>query len=365
METFCADSILRGYHIYKDIPWEPAIGTILPCEREAFNLHDPYAVAAMNHGVVVGHVSRSISALCSIFLRRRVICCEIIGTRQHSSDLPQGGLELPCKLNFSAASKEITKIRKLLTQVPKSDEVTNSNTSASPPKLTTVEVKSSHSVKEPPASSKLPSVEMKYGCDSVNETPASSELASVEIKSVNEPLASTSKLTSVKVISDSSSVNKPTDTPGASILKDNILVTLEPEDDVSSEDTEPATKKLRIDDNSAETVWLKLEKNMLTWYDKEVFCSGMELNDHHINYCQSLLKKQFPLIGGLLLTLLQNKPIKQKLVVDYKLLIVMKETTGLWHPGLILVIALLKFMIHCTSLFTKKLLQLFKTCSKR
>ena len=113
---------------------------------------------------------------------------------------------------------------------------------------------------------------MKYGCDSVNETPANSELASVEMKSVNEPLASSSKLTSVKVISDSSSVNKPTDIPNASILKDNILVTLEPEDDVSSEDTEPATKKLRIADNSAETVWLKLEKNMLTWYDKEVLC---------------------------------------------------------------------------------------------
>ena len=318
METFCTESVLRGYlRIYKDIPWEPAIGTILPCEREAFNLHDPYAVTAMNHGVVVGHVSRSISALCSIFLQRGgIICCEITGTRQHSSDLPQGGLELPCKLKFGAASKEITKIRKLLTQVPKSDEVTNCNTSASPPKLTTVEVKSSHSVKEPPASSKLASVEMKYGCDSVNETPASSELASVEMKygcdsvnetpasyelpsvemkygcdSVNEPLASSSKSTSVKVISDSSSVNKPTVIPSASILKDNILVTLEPEDDVSSEDTEPTTKKLRIADNSADTAWLKLEKNMLTWYDKEVLSNGMELNDHHINYCQSLLKK--------------------------------------------------------------------------
>ena len=64
------DSVLRGYHIYKDIPWDPAIGTTLPCKREAFNLHDPYAATAMNHGVMVGHVSRSISAVCSIFLQR-------------------------------------------------------------------------------------------------------------------------------------------------------------------------------------------------------------------------------------------------------------------------------------------------------
>ena len=62
------DSVLRGYHIYKDIPWDP--GTTLPCEREAFNLHDPYAVTAMNHSVVVGYVSRSISAVCLIFLQR-------------------------------------------------------------------------------------------------------------------------------------------------------------------------------------------------------------------------------------------------------------------------------------------------------
>ena len=103
METFCIESILRGYHIYKDIPWEPAIGTTLPCERGAFNLDNPYAVAAMNRGVVVGRVS-TISALYSIFLQKgEVICCEITGTRQYSSHLPQGGLEL---LKFSGYSNE-------------------------------------------------------------------------------------------------------------------------------------------------------------------------------------------------------------------------------------------------------------------
>lgn len=59
----------------------------------------------------------------------------------------------------------------------------------------------------------------------------------------------------------------------------------------------------------------------MTWYDKEVISNNEELNDHHINYCQCLLSKQFPLIGGLVLTLLQNKPLKQKLFVDYKLFI--------------------------------------------
>ena len=103
------------------------------------------------------------------------------------------------------------------------------------------------------------------------------------------------------------SVNEPAIIPSASIMKDNVLATPEPEGDIIS-DTEPATKKPRTADNNAKTVWLKLEKITfnLTWCDKEVISDGMELNDHHINYYQCLLKKQFPLIGGLLLTLLHK-----------------------------------------------------------
>ena len=268
METLCVESVLRGYHIYKDLPWEPAIGTTLTCEREAYNIHDPYAVAVMNHGVVAGHVPRFISAVCSMFLRRGgEISCEITGRRQYSSDLPQGGLELPRKLKFSAASNEITKIRNLLMQAPKSDEfplsITNSNTSANTTKLAT-------------------SIEVKSRCDSVIEP----------------------------IIISSSSIMK-----GEALQ----LTTPEPEENITS-DVEPTPKKPRTSDNSAETVWLKLEKNVLTWYDKEVISNHMELNDRHINYRQCLLKKQFPLVGGLLLTLLQNKPMKQKIVCGLQII---------------------------------------------
>ena len=38
----------------------------------------------------------------------------MIGARQYSADLSQGGMEVPCKLTFTAASKEIDKLRKLL-----------------------------------------------------------------------------------------------------------------------------------------------------------------------------------------------------------------------------------------------------------
>ena len=88
----------------------------------------------------------------------------------------------------------------------------------------------------------------------------------------------------------------------------------------------PPQKKLRTetDSNLSKEVWLKLEKHVLTWHDKDVLCNGMELNDHHINYCQSLLKRQFPSMGGLMLTELKKNKIACGLQI-----ILCQQTTGL------------------------------------
>ena len=79
---------VRGYHLYKDI-WEAAIGEELQCERETRNTKDRYAVAVKKDGMVVGHLPRKISHLCSIFLRRGNIVCCVSGRRRYSADLPQ------------------------------------------------------------------------------------------------------------------------------------------------------------------------------------------------------------------------------------------------------------------------------------
>ena len=72
-------------------------------------------MATLHGEVFVGHVPRIISAACSAFLRRGdVISCEVTGARQYSADLSQGDMEVPCKLIFTASSKEIDKLRKLL-----------------------------------------------------------------------------------------------------------------------------------------------------------------------------------------------------------------------------------------------------------
>lgn len=99
----------------------PAIGKNLPCEREPGNLVDPYAVAVIQRSgsssssTVVGHVPRKISAACSLFLcKNGDITCTITGHRCRSTDLPQGGLDVPCNLHFYGKIENIAKIKRLL-----------------------------------------------------------------------------------------------------------------------------------------------------------------------------------------------------------------------------------------------------------
>ena len=69
---------------------------------------DAYAVAVVRNGRTVGHLPRKLCRLCALFIRRGgSISCSVSGRRRYSSDLPQGGLEIPCVLVFKGESKEI------------------------------------------------------------------------------------------------------------------------------------------------------------------------------------------------------------------------------------------------------------------
>jgi len=58
--------------------------------------------------------------VCSLFLRQsgKISCC-VTGSRQYSSDLPQGGLEIPCTLKFTRAKDldHLEKVKKLIEHV--------------------------------------------------------------------------------------------------------------------------------------------------------------------------------------------------------------------------------------------------------
>ena len=137
MATFSFNSMIRGYHVYREI-WTATEGETLRCRRETGNGHDPFAVAVMKHDTIVGHIPRTISAVCSLFLRRHgSITCQVNGSRRFSSDLPQGGLEIPCLLIFSGACDLVTKVQKPIFDIIKNEknkeEKSKEEDSGSPP----------------------------------------------------------------------------------------------------------------------------------------------------------------------------------------------------------------------------------------
>ena len=114
LSSFAIDSMVRGYHVYKDV-WNATLDEELPCEREMDNTADRFAVAVKKDAVVVGHVAKKISSICSMFIHRGgSIVCTVTGFRQFSDDLVQGGLEIPCKLTFTGDNTLILKLKGLI-----------------------------------------------------------------------------------------------------------------------------------------------------------------------------------------------------------------------------------------------------------
>ena len=52
-ESHMIEAMVRGYHVYKEI-WCAAVGKELSCMREVENYRDPFAVAVVRSGVIVG-----------------------------------------------------------------------------------------------------------------------------------------------------------------------------------------------------------------------------------------------------------------------------------------------------------------------
>ena len=113
-ESHTIEAMVRGYHVYKEI-WLATLGEELSCTREVENHRDPFAVAVVKSEVVVGHLPRKISSICSMFLRRGgTIDCRVTGGRRFSEDLPQGGLEIRCTLTLRGSHSDINKVKGLL-----------------------------------------------------------------------------------------------------------------------------------------------------------------------------------------------------------------------------------------------------------
>ena len=114
MMKMIVSSCIQGYHVYGEV-WTAVMGEQLLCEREPGNMVDRYAITVKKDlGVTVGHLPRKISRMCSMFIQRGgEITATVTGRRRYSSDLVQGGLEIPCDLTFYGEKEEILKLKKV------------------------------------------------------------------------------------------------------------------------------------------------------------------------------------------------------------------------------------------------------------
>ena len=110
------ESCVHGFNRYP-----PPVRCLVVKERTEIQWIHSYTVAIMKGSEIIGHVPRKISAACYLFIQKgRILTCIITDSNhQNSSDLPQGCLQIPCKLVFESDNVELmVKVRKLLQSAP-------------------------------------------------------------------------------------------------------------------------------------------------------------------------------------------------------------------------------------------------------
>ena len=106
-------SYVRGYHEYKSV-WPATAGETLRLTMELTNSQDPFAVAVIKDGCVVGHVQRTVSPMVSFFLGKdgSVGLCEATGAMVNRAAV--FGLDIPCVYRFYGRLAYIERLRSLL-----------------------------------------------------------------------------------------------------------------------------------------------------------------------------------------------------------------------------------------------------------
>ena len=262
--SFSVDSMIRGYHEYMLIWESPSVGERLACEREPGNAHDTHAVAIKKvidgEIKIVGHIPKKISAICSIFIRRGGnVMCQVAGARRYSSDLVQGGLEIPCILKFVAANqKEVTKTIRLLESALNIEKVFT----ASP----------ADSGDSPQASCSTMNNNRDVTSGAANHERVEKDEDNSMDKADGRDLSQAS--CSTLAVSNGGESHR---------TKDNSMDMMI---DLTESTNSPPSKKQKL-------------------FDAENIIMGVELTDAEINYGQRLLKEKHPKVNGLRTTLYQ------------------------------------------------------------
>ena len=78
---FRMSNCVHGYHVYQRV-WDAVVGENLECERETSNEKDRYAVVAKKAELLIGHLPKKISRICSLFLLMGGIVVATVTGRQ-------------------------------------------------------------------------------------------------------------------------------------------------------------------------------------------------------------------------------------------------------------------------------------------
>ena len=213
---------------------------------------------------IVGHIPRNISTPCNLFLRKGgAIGCVVTGHRQYSSDLPQGGLEVPCQMLFKGTMKMINKIKSLLQNAP---------------------------------------------TNTASQVSTSSETSSAKIA------------TSDKNNSSNKDVSTEASPTLATVCSENkIRAKVNPE--VSAVSIEIPVSENPVCEHTNDMFWITFGRCTLLMSDKECLLTpGSSLTDKHINFAQTLLRSQYPTVYGLTSTLLQYKSSPTKLAMGLQII---------------------------------------------
>ena len=102
---------VRGYHIFKSF-WDDPVGFVLSAKHEndpQSLVHDKYVIALINsEPVTVGHLPKFMLKLGHFFVKYTgKIKCKTTGSKRNSSDLEQGGLEIPAKIIVQNSNEKI------------------------------------------------------------------------------------------------------------------------------------------------------------------------------------------------------------------------------------------------------------------
>ena len=228
--------------------------------------------------------------------------------------MPQGGLEVPCTLEFKGDQVSIDKVKWVIERQKTNRETYTKRpgvkVEGDMPESTKVDITVEESQS---ASVNVDTLESNH---EVRIEVQNSECAAVSVQLLDVMHASVSanvmeseqdkvKVKIMGTITSSSS-------KGGCVVEDKPVCAAEASLNHSIITTEHNYSKVE----TTHHVWVRFGKSFLRTFHRDEINYGRELNDQHINYAQNIIKSQFG-IEGLQLTLYQNsqKPLTNQLQI--------------------------------------------------